>query len=149
MREQGAVMRSQIQHAAGTGRQGWGTSGSRMLAIVQDKYGEEAADVLRLEQIDRPEVGDDDVLVRVRAAGVHIGDWHVMTGQPYLLRVVGFGFRAPKVRVRGMDVAGTVAAVGNNVTRFRAGEEVFGTCDGAFAEFVSTPADTLSLKPAN
>ena len=120
-----------------------------MRAVVQDAYGEEAADVLRLEEIDRPEVGDDDVLIRVRAAGVHIGDWHVMTGLPYLLRVVGFGLRAPKVRVRGMDVAGTVEAVGNKVTQFQVGDDVFGTCNGSFAEYASTPADTLAPKPAN
>ena len=80
-----------------------------MQAIVQDRYG--SADVLRLARIARPEIGDNEVLVRVHAASVHIGDWHVMTGQPYLLRV-GFGFRAPKAQVRGMDVAGTVEAVG-------------------------------------
>jgi NADPH:quinone reductase-like Zn-dependent oxidoreductase len=119
-----------------------------MRAIVQDKYGE-ATDVLRLEDISRPDIGDDDVLVRVHAASVHIGDWHVMTGLPYLLRIVGFGFRAPKVRVRGIDVAGTVEAVGKNVTQFRAGDEVFGTCDGSFAEYASTPQETLAPKPAN
>jgi NADPH:quinone reductase-like Zn-dependent oxidoreductase len=120
-----------------------------MRAVVQDTYGEEAADVLRLEEIDRPEVGDDDVLVHVHAAGVHIGDWHVMTGLPYLLRVVGFGFRAPKIRVRGMDVAGTVEAVGRNVTQLQVGDDVFGTCNGSFAEYASTPAGTLAPKPAN
>ena len=120
-----------------------------MRAIVQDKYGAEPADVLRLEQIDRPQIGEDDVLVRVHAASVHIGDWHVMTGLPYLLRVVGFGFRAPKVRVRGMDVAGTVETVGTNVTKFRAGDEVYGTCNGSFAEYASTPQDTLAPKPGN
>jgi NADPH:quinone reductase-like Zn-dependent oxidoreductase len=119
-----------------------------MRAVVQDKYGE-ATDVLRLEDISRPDIGDDDVLVRVHAASVHIGDWHVMTGLPYLLRIVGFGFRAPKVRVRGIDVSGTVEAVGKNVTQFRAGEEVFGTCDGSFAEYASTPQETLAPKPAN
>jgi NADPH:quinone reductase-like Zn-dependent oxidoreductase len=112
-----------------------------MHAIVQDKYGE-TTDVLRLEEISRPDIGDDDVLVRVQAASVHIGDWHVMTGLPYLLRIVGFGFRAPKIRVRGMDVAGTVEAVGKNVTAFHAGDEVFGTCDGSFAEYASTPQGT-------
>jgi NADPH:quinone reductase-like Zn-dependent oxidoreductase len=75
-----------------------------MQAIVQDKYG--SSRVLALRSIDKPEIGVDDVLVRVRAAGVHIGDLHVMTGQPYLMRIVGFGLRAPKARVRGMDVAG-------------------------------------------
>ena len=120
-----------------------------MRAVVQDAYGEEAANVLRLEEIDRPKAGDDDVLVRVHAAGVHIGDWHVMTGLPYLLRVVGFGLRAPKVRVRGMDVAGTVDAVGKNVTQLQVGDDVFGTCNGSFAEYASTPSETLALKPAN
>jgi NADPH:quinone reductase-like Zn-dependent oxidoreductase len=120
----------------------------KMRAIVQDHYGE-TVDVLRLEEIDPPQVGGDDVLVRVHAASVHIGDWHVMTGLPYLLRVVGFGFRAPKVRVRGMDVAGTVEAIGQNVTQFRAGDEVFGTCNGSFAEQATASADTLAPKPTN
>jgi NADPH:quinone reductase-like Zn-dependent oxidoreductase len=121
---------------------------SNMRAIVQDQYGE-TADVLRLEEIERPEIGDDDVRIRVQAASVHIGDWHVMTGLPYLLRVVGFGFRAPKTRVRGMDVAGTVEAVGHDVTQFQAGDEVFGTSNGSFAEYASAHEDTLARKPAN
>jgi NADPH:quinone reductase-like Zn-dependent oxidoreductase len=120
----------------------------KMQAIVQDQYGE-TVDVLRLEQIDPPQIGEDDVLVRVHAASVHIGDWHVMTGLPYLLRVVGFGFRSPKVHVRGMDVAGTIEAVGQNVSQFRAGDEVFGTCNGSFAEQASARADTLAPKPTN
>ena len=89
------------------------------------------------------------MLIRVRAASVHIGDWHVMSGLPYLLRVVGFGLRAPKIRVRGMDVAGTVEAVGQDVTRFKAGDEVFGTCNGSFADYAATAQDTLAVKPAN
>src|SRR5918994_4939903 len=125
------------------------TTRATMRAVVQDKYGLEPADVLRLEEIDRPQIGEDDVLVRIHAASVHIGDWHVMTGLPYLLRVVGFGFRAPKVRVRGMDVAGTVDAVGKNVTQLQVGDDVFGTCNGSFAEYASTPSETLALKPAN
>ncbi len=120
-----------------------------MRAVVQDNYGEDPGEVLRLEEVDRPAVGADDVLVHVRAASIHIGDWHVMTGLPYLLRVVGFGFRAPKIRVRGMDVAGTVGAIGSHVTRFRVGEDVFGTCEGSFAEYTSTTEDTLAPKPAN
>ena len=123
-------------------------SGGKMQAIVQDRYGK-TADVLRLEEIDPAQIGDNDVLVGVKAASVHIGDWHVMTGLPYLLRVVGFGFRAPKARVRGMDVAGVVEAVGQKTTRFQVGNEVFGTCDGSFAEYASTLEDTLALKPAN
>jgi NADPH:quinone reductase-like Zn-dependent oxidoreductase len=118
----------------------------RMQAIVQDQYG--SADVLHLQHIDTPRVGPDDVLVRVHAAGVHIGDWHLMAGQPYLMRIMGFGFRAPKARIRGIDVAGTVEAVGRNVTRFHAGDAVFGTCDGSFAEYPSAPQDMLARKPA-
>jgi NADPH:quinone reductase-like Zn-dependent oxidoreductase len=118
-----------------------------MKAIVQDRYG--SADVLALREVARPEIGADDVLLRVRAAGVHIGDWHLMTGQPYLMRVVGFGLRAPKARVRGMDVAGTVEAVGARATRFRPGDEVFGTCDGAFADYARAREATLAPKPAS
>jgi NADPH:quinone reductase-like Zn-dependent oxidoreductase len=118
-----------------------------MQAIVQDQYG--SPDVLELQRVDKPALGDDDVRVRVYAAGLHIGDWHLMTGQPYLMRIMGFGFRAPKARVRGMDVAGIVEAVGKNVTRFQAGDEVFGTCDGSFAEYARARQDTLAPKPAN
>ena len=118
-----------------------------MKAIVQDRYG--SADVLELTDIDKPVVGSDDVLVRVHAAGAHIGDWHLMTGLPYLVRILGFGFRAPKARVRGMDVAGRVEAVGTNVTRFQPGDEVFGIGDGAFAEYATARDDKLAPKPAN
>jgi NADPH:quinone reductase-like Zn-dependent oxidoreductase len=118
-----------------------------MKAIVQDQYG--SADVLRLQQVQKPEAGDDDVLLRVHAAGVHIGDWHVMTGEPRLMRIMGFGFRAPKARVRGMDVAGTVESVGKNVTRFQAGDDVFGICDGSFAEYACARPDKLAPKPTN
>ncbi len=118
-----------------------------MKAIVQDKYG--STDALELREIDRPEIGDGDVLVRVHAASVHIGDWHVMTGLPYMLRVVGFGLRAPNVHVRGMDLAGTVEAVGAKVTRFQVGDDVFGTCEGAFAGYARAPEDNLVIKPSN
>jgi NADPH:quinone reductase-like Zn-dependent oxidoreductase len=140
-------MRSVGQQPA-TNSDGIRPADGKMRAIVQDQYGE-TVDVLRLEEIDPPQIGEDDVLVRVHAAGVHIGDWHVMIGLPYLLRVVGFGFRAPNVRVRGMDVAGTVEAIGQNVTQFRTGDEVFGTCNGSFAEQASAAPDTLAPKPAN
>jgi len=118
-----------------------------MKAIVQRVYG--SADVLEFVDIDKPIVGDNDVLVRVVAAGLHVGDWHVMTGRPYMLRVVGFGLRVPKVRVRGIDVAGTVEAVGRSVVEFRPGDEVFGTCEGAFAEYARAPEGNLALKPLN
>ena len=117
-----------------------------MKAIVQDRYG--SADVLRLRDIDRPELGNDDVLVRVLAAGVDPGVWHLMTGLPYLVRL-GFGLRAPKTPVRGMDVAGRVEEVGENVTQFEVGDEVFGTCNGSFAEYARATEDKLALKPAN
>jgi NADPH:quinone reductase-like Zn-dependent oxidoreductase len=118
-----------------------------MTAIVQDAYG--SADVLQLREIDQPEVGDDEVLVRVHAAGVDRGTWHFMTGQPYLMRMVGFGLRAPKHPVRGREVAGRVEAVGKDVTRFRPGDEVFGICDGSFAEYACAREDKLAPKPAN
>ena len=118
-----------------------------MQAVVQDTYG--AADVLEIRDIDKPAVGDDELLVRVHAAGVDPGVWHLMTGLPYLVRVMGYGLRTPKVRVRGRDVAGRVEAVGTNVTRFHPGEEVFGIGEGSFAEYVRARADKLASKPAN
>ena len=117
-----------------------------MKAIVQDNYG--SADVLRLEDVDAPLVGDGDVLVRVLAASVFIGDWHMMTGLPLVFRVVS-GLRAPKVRIRGQDVAGRVEAIGKDVTRFQPGDDVFGTCDGAFAEFATARVNKVAAKPAN
>jgi NADPH:quinone reductase-like Zn-dependent oxidoreductase len=119
-----------------------------MKAIVQDTYG--STDVLQLREIDRPVPTDNEVLVQVRAAGLHRGDWHVMTGLPYMIRIVvpSLGLRKPKIAVRGMDVAGTIEAVGANVTRFQPGDAVFGWCDGSFAEYASAPQDQLAAKPA-
>jgi NADPH:quinone reductase-like Zn-dependent oxidoreductase len=117
-----------------------------MKAIVQDEYG--SADVLRLADINRPALGDDDVLLRVEAAGVDPGVWHLMTGLPYMIRL-GYGLRKPKVPVRGRDVAGRVEAVGANVTRFRPGDEVFGICEGSFAEYAIARPDKLVPKAAN
>jgi NADPH:quinone reductase-like Zn-dependent oxidoreductase len=118
-----------------------------MRAIVQDVYG--SADVLQLRDIDKPEIGDAEVLVRVHAAGVDRGVWHLMTGRPYLIRTAGYGIRKPKNGVRGMDVAGRVEAIGKNVTRLRLGDEVLGTCDGSFAEFACAREDKLARKPAS
>jgi len=118
-----------------------------MKAIVQDRYGD--TDTLEFRAIDQPVPAGDQVLVRVRAAGLHRGDWHVMTGLPYLLRVIGFGFGKPKVAVRGMNLAGQVEAVGPEVTRFRPGDAVFGWCDGSFAEYALAPESHLAAKPAN
>ncbi|MEV4231123.1 NAD(P)-dependent alcohol dehydrogenase [Streptomyces bobili] len=118
-----------------------------MKAIVQDVYG--PAEVLELREVDKPVAGDDDVLIRVRAAGVDPSVWHLMTGLPYPVRIMGFGLRRPKLRIRGWDVAGTVESVGRNVTRFRPGDEVFGTCEGSFAEYACTGEDRLAPKPPN
>jgi NADPH:quinone reductase-like Zn-dependent oxidoreductase len=118
-----------------------------MKAIVQDTYG--SADVLELRDIEDPVVGEDDVLIQVRAAGCGPDVWHLMTGKPYFARLA-IGFRRPKVRVRGWDVAGTVEAVGAAVTEFRPGDEVMGIAEaGSFAEFAVTRPDKLVRKPAN
>jgi NADPH:quinone reductase-like Zn-dependent oxidoreductase len=116
-------------------------------AIVQDTYG--SPDVLELMEIEKPVTGADEVLVQVHAAGVDQGVWHLMAGLPYLIRIAGFGLRAPKNPVRGYDVAGRVEAVGAKVTRFQPGDEVFGTCRGSFAEYACARADRLAPKPAN
>jgi NADPH:quinone reductase-like Zn-dependent oxidoreductase len=118
-----------------------------MKAIVQDRYG--PPDVLRLAEIDRPDIEANEVLVKTRAAGMDRGTWHVLTGQPYLIRIMGFGFRAPKNRVPGLDVAGTVVAIGSDVTRFQAGDEVFGMSRGSFAEYAAAREDKLARKPTN
>jgi NADPH:quinone reductase-like Zn-dependent oxidoreductase len=119
-----------------------------MRAITQDRYG--GPDVLELRDIARPAPKDGEVLIRVRAAGLHRGDWHVMTGLPYLIRLVvpTLGLRRPKTPVLGMDVAGTVEAVGGGVTRFQPGDAVFGWTDGAFAEYATAPQDQLAAMPA-
>jgi NADPH:quinone reductase-like Zn-dependent oxidoreductase len=118
----------------------------RMRAIVQDHYG--PVDALRLAEIDRPEIAANEVLVKVRAAGMDRGTWHTMTGKPYLMRIMGFGFRRPKNPVAGLDVAGTVVAVGSGVTRFKTGDEVFGISRGSFAEYAAAREDKLAHKPA-
>ncbi|HKO85898.1 MAG TPA: NAD(P)-dependent alcohol dehydrogenase [Actinomycetota bacterium] len=118
-----------------------------MRAIVQDRYG--GLDVLELRAIDRPVPKASEVLVRVHAAGLDRGVWHVMTGLPYMIRFIGFGVRRPKVRVRGMDLAGRVEAVGEQATRFRPGDAVFGWADGSYAEYASVPEDHLAPMPAS
>jgi NADPH:quinone reductase-like Zn-dependent oxidoreductase len=118
-----------------------------MKAVVQDSYG--SAGVLEVREIAKPAPTDDEVLVRVHAAGVDPGVWHLMTGRPYLVRVMGYGLRTPKVGVRGRDVAGRVEVVGTNVAQMQAGEEVFGIGEGSFAEYVCARADKLAPKPAN
>jgi NADPH:quinone reductase-like Zn-dependent oxidoreductase len=130
-----------VHSSAGTGRRR-----KAMKAIAQDTYG--APDVLELRDVEDPVVSDEDVLVGVRAAGAGPDVWHLMTGQPYFARLA-IGFRRPKVRVRGWDVAGTVEAVGAGVTGFRAGDEVMGVAEGgSFAEHAVTTPDKLVPKPA-
>lgn len=126
-----------------------------MKAIVQQRYG--STDALELRDVAQPVVGDDDALVRVRAASLHPDVWHVVAGRPYVLRLMGAGFSRPKNPVPGTDMAGVVEEVGTNVTRFRPGDEVFGETigsmqwinGGAFAEYVAVAEENLALKPAN
>ncbi|UCH26263.1 MAG: NAD(P)-dependent alcohol dehydrogenase [Trueperaceae bacterium] len=126
-----------------------------MKAVIQDKYG--SPDALELREIDKPLIKDDEVLVRVRAASVHPDVWHVVSGLPYILRLMGAGLLKPKNRIPGTDMAGHVEAVGKNVREFSPGDEVFGETlrglqwnnGGAYAEYVAVPEDMLALKPAN
>ena len=124
------------------------TASTTMKAIVQDRYGE-AEDVLRLEHIDRPAIGDGQVLVRVHAASVDRGVWHLMTGLAYPIRLAGYGLRAPSNRVRGSALAGQIEAVGKDVTTLQRGDEVFGVGDGSFAQYACAPANKLAAKPKN
>jgi len=117
-----------------------------MKAIVQDRYGE--ADVLHLEDVETPMVGSREVLLSVEAASLFAGDWHYMAGMPLAFRPAS-GLTKPKIRVRGRDVAGRVETVGSDVTTFRAGDEVYGICDGAFAEYAAAGVNKLAPKPSN
>jgi NADPH:quinone reductase-like Zn-dependent oxidoreductase len=119
----------------------------RMLAVVQERYG--STGVFEKRHIARPRIDEHEVLVRVHAAGLDRGTWHMMTGRPYLMRLIGFGLRRPRNLVPGLDVAGTVAAVGSAVTRFSVGDEVFGISRGSFAEYAAVREDKLAAKPAN
>ena len=140
-------MRPDRRLAASNETNGHAVERDTMDAVVQDAYG--TADELRLDRVARPAISDEEVLVRVRAAGMDRGTWHLMTGRPHLLRAIGFGFRRPKDRVLGRDVAGTVVAVGAAVTRFAVGDDVFGIGRGTFAEYAAVSEDKLAHKPAN
>lgn len=126
-----------------------------MKAIVQDSYG--SSEMLRLAEVEKPTVLDDEVLVRVRAASVHADIWHVVHGFPYVLRLMGSGLKRPKNPIPGTDMAGVVEAVGESVTRFERGDEVFGETHekwqwingGTYAEYVTAPQNVLALKPKN
>ena len=120
-----------------------------MKAIVYYDYG--SADVLRCEELEKPAIGDNEVLIKVRAASLNALDWRLMRGAPYIVRKL-FGLRKPTLAQPGRlgrDVAGQVEAVGRNVTRFKPGDEVFGACPGAVAEYACALDDKLALKPAN
>jgi NADPH:quinone reductase-like Zn-dependent oxidoreductase len=118
-----------------------------MKAIAHDTYG--SADSLELRNLDMPAFAGTEVLVRVQAAGVDRGVWHLLTGLPYPIRLAGYGLRAPTNPVPGADMAGVVDAVGNDVTRFKPGDEVFGIGNGTFAEYAPAPESKLVHKPAN
>jgi len=119
-----------------------------MQAIVQRRYGTQPEQVLGLEQAATPDIAANEVLVQVQAAGVDRGTWHLMAGQPYLMRLLGFGLRGPKNPVPGLDVAGTVIATGADVTGFQTGDEVFGIARGSFAEYAAAREGKLARKPA-
>jgi NADPH:quinone reductase-like Zn-dependent oxidoreductase len=118
-----------------------------MKAITYHSYG--APDVLRCEEIEKPATGDDEVLINVRAASANPLDWHLMRGEPFPVRIMGGGLRRPKDARLGVDVAGQVAAVGAKVAQFKPGDEVFGSCHGAFAEYACTSEKGLVMKPTN
>jgi NADPH:quinone reductase-like Zn-dependent oxidoreductase len=123
--------------------------GETMEAIVQADYGTEPETVLRLAETARPTIGDDEILLRVVAASVDRGTWHVMAGVPYPMRLAGFGLRSPKAPNPGRCVAGTVESVGRKVTGVGSGDDVYGTCEGSFALYARARADRLAPKPAN
>lgn len=118
----------------------------QMRAVTQDRYG--SAEVLRVETIDRPDIGPEQVLIEVHAAGLDRGVWHLVTGRPYLVRLAGYGITRPKNRVPGLDVAGRVLAVGGEVTRFAPGDAVFGIATGSFAEVAAADEEKLAHIPA-
>ena len=117
-----------------------------MQAMVQDSYG--SPSVIGARNVARPDIGPNEVLIRVRAAGVNVADWAIMGGLPYIARPV-YGLRKPKQGVRGTDVSGIVEAVGGGVTLFKPGDEVYGSSDGSYAEYSKAPEDALALKPVN
>src|SRR5574341_415016 len=117
-----------------------------MKAIVYTKYG--PPDVLELREVEKPIPKDNEVLVKVRAASLNAGDWHLLRGKPFLVRLI-YGLLKPKNKILGWDIAGQVEAVGRHVTQFKSGDEVFGACRGAFAEYACTPESKLAMKPDN
>lgn len=124
-----------------------GKPSTSMRAATQRSYG--TAEVLNIETLQRPTIADDEVLIEVVAAGLDRGVWHLMTGLPYLIRIMGYGFRRPKNPVPGTDVAGRVVQVGSTVSRFSIGDEVFGIAQGSFAEYAAAKESKLTHKPSH
>jgi NADPH:quinone reductase-like Zn-dependent oxidoreductase len=118
-----------------------------MKAIVRTKYG--SPDVLRLEEVDKPVPKDNEVLVKIQAASLNAYDWHLLTADPFIIRLAGFGFLRPKNKMLGADLSGQIEAVGRNVKQFKVGDEVFGSRSRSFAEYASVPENALVLKPSN
>ena len=139
--------RSTAERPARAGTGAGAGAGEDMTAIVQDGYGSAPEDVLRVTRVHRPVAGDDDVLVRVHAASVDRGTWHLMAGLPYPVRLAGFGVRRPKALNPGRCLAGVVVSTGRNVTGFAPGDEVYGTGTGSFARYAAAPAGRLAAKP--
>src|SRR3954470_20764719 len=146
----GSVLRTKYDSHTSSGRitmtNPTATTTTTMRAVIQDRYG--SSEGLRLASVARPGIADDEVLVRVSAAGLDRGTQHLMTGKPYVMRLF-VGLRRPKNPVSGRDVAGTVAAVGSAVTRFAVGDEVYGVASGSFAEYAAAREDKLARKPGN
>ncbi|WP_245916940.1 NAD(P)-dependent alcohol dehydrogenase [Nocardioides gansuensis] len=130
-----------------TGSTAGSTDATRMRAVVQDSYG--GAEVLVPSDVPVPAIAPDEVLLRVHAAGLDRGTWHLMSGRPRLLRIMGFGLRRPKQRIAGIDACGTVVEVGARVTRFAVGDEVYGIARGSFAEYAAARERKLARKPAD
>lgn len=124
------------------------SSSATMLSITQHRYGTDANSVLTLEEVDRPTPGAQQVLVRVSAASVDMGTWHCMTGMPYAMRLMGFGVRSPKAKNPGRAIAGVVESIAPGVTAFRVGDQVYGSCDAAFAQYAAVDTSKLAVKPA-
>lgn len=135
-----------IPAATQTASQAEGAATRVMQAVLQSGYG--SADVLRLGTTERPTASQGEVIVRVHSAAIDRGTWHFMTGRPYLMRIMGFGFSAPKNPIPGLDLSGTVVEVGAGVTRFKKGDQVFGIGAGSFAEFARAREDKLAHAPA-
>jgi NADPH:quinone reductase-like Zn-dependent oxidoreductase len=126
-----------------------GSGGPTMKSVVQTRYGPSPEDLFQVAEIARPTLGDGEVLVRVHAAGVDRGTWHIMAGLPYPIRLAGFGLRRPRYANPGRSLAGTVDAVGTDGAGFQPGDAVYGTCNGSFAEYAVVPTGQVAHKPAN